>query len=303
MFNIPILLVTFNRLDTTKRVFESIKKIQPEKLYVSSDGPRSNKKDEDIKVKEVRDYILASIDWDCTIITLFRDKNLGCKKGVYTAIDWFFEHEEMGIILEDDCLPTPMFFKFCETLLIRYKDDTRVMSISGTNYTNFTINTDYRYSNYTLTWGWATWKRAWKKFDPDIHSVIQFKNNKEINNFFITKEEKKFFEKLFSIVHHGENSIWDAQWFYTCLINGVNILPKENMVQNIGFGPDATHTFNVKDKLNFAEVSQNICKSDFKSPDFFIVNRKDDYKVFKYYFYSSFFNKLRYYTLKFLYKK
>ncbi|MFP4332877.1 MAG: hypothetical protein ACLFQJ_06210, partial [Campylobacterales bacterium] len=128
-----VLFLVFNRLDTTKQVFEAIRQAKPPRLYVAADGAREAKEGEDQKVKAIREYILQHIDWDCEVKTLFREKNLGCKIAVSSAITWFFENEEMGIILEDDCLPSQSFFWFCEELLERYKDDMRIMMVSGYN--------------------------------------------------------------------------------------------------------------------------------------------------------------------------
>jgi len=296
---VPVLMVVFNRLETTKQVFEMVRKVKPIKLYIASDGPRQNKDGEGVLVDEVRDFILNNIDWDCDFYTLFRENNVGCKAGVYTAINWLFEEEEMGIILEDDCLPSLGFFDFCQQLLCKYENDTRVMSIAGTNFVEFQGQADYRYSNYSLIWGWATWKRAWRKFDPNIRDFNVFKEQNEIENYFLTKEERKFFLKNFEMVNSGEDSIWDAQWFYTCLINGMTIIPQKNLVKNIGFGRDATHTFNEHDKMAKFE-SYKGRYDNVISPPFFNVNRIEDYKVFKMNFYSTLSNKLHYYILKFI---
>jgi len=131
--NTAVLFLVFNRLDTTTQVFEEIRKAQPPRLYVASDGPRDSRENEQTVVDEVRDFILANIDWPCEIHRLFRDKNLGCKTAVSSAIDWFFEHEESGIILEDDCLPDPSFFRFCEEMLVKYDTDERIMHVTGIN--------------------------------------------------------------------------------------------------------------------------------------------------------------------------
>lgn len=294
-----VLFLVFNRLDVAKQVFEAIRGAKPHRLYIASDGARADENNEKEKVEEIREYLISHVDWDCEVKTLFRDTNLGCRIAVSSAIDWFFENEEMGIILEDDCLPSLGFFDFCQQLLYKYENDTRIMSIAGTNFVEFHGKADYRYSNYSLIWGWATWKRAWKKFDPNIRDFSVFKERNEIENYFLTKEERKFFLQNFEMVYNGEDSIWDAQWFYTCLINGMTILPQKNLIQNIGFGRDATHTFNENDKMAQIE-SYKGGYDNITSPPFFNVNRFEDFKVFKMNFYSSFFNKLYYYILKFV---
>ena len=170
---VPVLLITFNRPTTTERVFEAIKQYSPEKLYISSDGPRNSISDEVNTVKKIREYIIREINWECEVKTFFRDKNVGCGKGPSEAITWFFEHEEMGIILEDDCVPSLPFFFYCEYLLKKYEYDNRVWVISGrSNYPNkkFFKDNDYLFSNYIVTWGWATWKRCWKHFDINLNN-------------------------------------------------------------------------------------------------------------------------------------
>ena len=153
----PVLFLVFNRPDTTAQVFEAIRQAKPPRLYVASDGAREDKEGELEKVKQVRE-IVSQVDWNCEVKTLFRDKNLGCKIAVSSAIDWFFEQEEMGIILEDDCLPHPTFFRFCQELLERYRDDERIGMISGNNFQFGRKCTDYSYyfSMYSHIWGWAS---------------------------------------------------------------------------------------------------------------------------------------------------
>lgn len=154
--NTAVLFLVFNRPDTTKQVFEAIRKAKPPRLYVAADGPRLNRAGEEEKVKAVREYLMDNIDWSCEVKTLFRQENLGCKYAVSGAITWFFEHEEMGIILEDDCLPSQSFFWFCEELLNRYNNDTRIFLISGFNSINKWKNNsfDYLFSYYGSIWGW-----------------------------------------------------------------------------------------------------------------------------------------------------
>jgi hypothetical protein len=152
------LFLVFNRPDTTSQVFEAIRKARPPKLYVAADGPRLDREGELEKCAQVR-AIATAIDWPCELHTLFRDLNQGCKIAVSTAITWFFEHEEQGIILEDDCLPSQSFFLFCQEMLNHYKNDTRVWHVAGV-YPFATDSRDcnaYCFSEYSPIWGWATW--------------------------------------------------------------------------------------------------------------------------------------------------
>lgn len=164
VFNSAILLLIFNRLDTTQLVFEAIQKVKPPRLYIASDGARIDKLSEDSLVGDVRNYVINNIDWDCEVKTLFREENLGCKLAVSGAISWFFQNEGHGIILEDDCLPDHSFFRFCEEMLLKYSDDERIGMISGDNFQfgGSQVEDSYYFSRYPHIWGWATWKRAWK---------------------------------------------------------------------------------------------------------------------------------------------
>ena len=181
-----VLLVIFNRPETTQVVFEAIRKAKPPRLYVAADGPRTEVPSDAKKCKEARE-IINQVDWDCEVKTLFREKGLGCGLGPSSAFTWFFEHEEDGIILEDDCLPSQSFFWFCEELLERYRHDNRVMHIGGNNFLNgWQKDRDYSYyfSNSGHIWGWATWRRAWKLFDFNISLYEKLKGKNYFQNFF-----------------------------------------------------------------------------------------------------------------------
>ena len=223
----PILLIIFNRPDTTQQVFNAIRQAQPRQLFVAADGPREDKDGEAEKCQRTRE-IVKQVDWDCEVRTLFQEKNLGCGLGPVTAINWFFENAEEGIILEDDCLPHPGFFVFCETLLDYYRDNEKIMHISGNNfqYGRKRGNASYYFSTYTHNWGWATWRRAWKHFD-----------------FYCTSAEHR-------------KHVWDKQWEISARKQGgLAILPNVNLVSNIGFGPDATHTFGAARYANLSTQS------------------------------------------------
>jgi len=191
----PVLFLVFNRLDTTKKVFQVIKKAKPPRLYIAADGPRETKEGEAERVKAVRDYVMSNMDWECEVKTLFREKNLGCGKAVSEAITWFFENEEMGIILEDDCLPTQSFFWFCEELLIRYKHEEKIMQINGSSFLpNIDIKESYFFSKYNHIWGWASWRRAWKHFHMQYPN---WEDRFEKLHSFHLKAEKEYWRKTF----------------------------------------------------------------------------------------------------------
>lgn len=238
----PILFLIFNRPDTTKRVFAEIRKAKPQRLFIVADGPRIDKVGEEGKCREVR-MITEKIDWKCDVKRLYRDKNLGCRKAVSSAIDWFFENVEEGIILEDDCLPNPSFFRFCEEMLRRYRKNNKVMHVGGSNYQkpeNQNSNS-YYFSKYSHIWGWATWKRAWLKYDVNIESW--HKKKKLLNKFYDSFKEKFYWTVIFDATYRNKIDTWDYQWLYTCWVNeGLSVNPGVNLIENIGFGNNATHT-------------------------------------------------------------
>jgi len=169
MLKTPILFIIFNRIDTTKQVFAKIKEAQPQQLFIAADGPRKNRLGEEKKCKAVREWVLSQVDWDCKVYTLFRDENLGCGRGPAQAITWFFDNVEQGIILEDDCVPDISFFNYCETLLEYYKNDERIMHITGYNpeeISHFKHNTSYCFVPIEICWGWASWRHFYKKTKP-----------------------------------------------------------------------------------------------------------------------------------------
>lgn len=241
--NKPILLLLFNRPDTTEKVFEAIARVKPAHLFVAADGPRPEKEGELEKCLAARD-VVNRVDWDCDVKTLFRDENLGCKQAVSSAIDWFFEQVEEGIILEDDCLPSESFFSFCDELLDRYRDDSRVMMISGNNFQDgFRRGHDsYYFSRIFHIWGWATWRRAWNLYDKEMRGFSE-SDGLQIEALFQDRNIALWWMYLFLQVHCGVLNSWAYPWVYSCLVNnGLSIVPQKNLVTNIGFGLEGTHT-------------------------------------------------------------
>ena len=240
-----VLFLVFNRLDTTKDVFQAIRQAKPPRLYIAGDGARADNDSDGRNVKAVRDYIMQNIDWGCEVKTLFRDSNLGCKYAVSGAITWFFENEENGIVLEDDCLPSQSFFWFCEELLESYKNDMRVWHISGNNFQENIQRGDasYYFSQYNHIWGWASWANRWSMYDVEMKSFELFDSQKKIYSVFGAKDIQNYWLSIFRKVYLGQIDTWDYQWTYTVLANsGLSILPNKNLISNIGFGMDATHT-------------------------------------------------------------
>ena len=245
----PILLIIFNRPDVTIKVFETIRKAKPQILYVASDGPRKEKIEENKIVMQTR-KIATAVDWPCKVKTLFRSKNLGCKYSVSGAIDWFFENEEQGIILEDDCLPHQDFFYYCETLLNYYKKNNKISIISGSNFKKKDKNNieSYYFSKYFCLWGWASWRRTWNCYDRDISFWPSWKYSDDWNERFDDKTQREYWNKLFELTHLNKIDTWDYQLLASIWKNnGLAIIPKSNLISNIGFGKNAT--FN-KDKIS-----------------------------------------------------
>jgi hypothetical protein len=273
--NVPILFLTFNRFDTTKIVFERIKEHRPKTLYVASDGARLNKPGEEEQVEKIRLYLTDQIDWECNVKTLFRKNNLGCKNAVSGAISWFFENEEMGIILEDDCLPSKSFFPFCEELLLKYKDDDRIMHIDGTTSQDGVPGTSYQFSKYCLIWGWATWRRAWNKYDVGIKSFPEFKEKNIIKSIWRKQEVSDYWLKNFRDVYSGQVNTWDYQWAYTVWTNnGMSIRPAVNLIKNIGFNAGATHTHDANELLKTMKNKEIVFP--LHHPVFFLPNIEMD---------------------------
>jgi hypothetical protein len=189
--------------------------------------------------------VVSNVDWDCEVKTKFEEKNLGCKIAMSSAISWFFENVEMGIILEDDCLPHPDFFKFTETLLLKYKDDPRIMMISGDNFQDGHWRGDgsYYFSKFDHIWGWATWRRAWSKYDLEMKGFEEWLKTDPFSVRTKNKIAKHTLESQIKEVYKNKIDTWDFQWAFTILKNnGLVILPNQNLVSNIGYGENATHT-------------------------------------------------------------
>ena len=252
-----VLFLVFNRPDTTARVFEAIRQAKPPRLYVASDGPREGREGEVDRVSHVRS-IATAVDWPCEVKTLFRATNLGCKYAVSVAITWFFEQEERGIILEDDCLPHPDFFSFCETLLKRYDDDGRVSVITGTNFQNGIQRGDgsYYFSRYNHVWGWASWRRAWQYYDRDLSFWPEWRRSESLLTDFPDSVERRYWEKIFDRMHAQQIDTWDYQWTASVWYHGgLTATPNVNLVSNIGFGEDSTHTKSADSPLAGMETS------------------------------------------------
>lgn len=265
----PVVFAIFNNPNTTKLVFEEIRKAKPPKLLVIADGPRQNKPDEADKCAATR-AVIEGVDWDCEVLKNYSDVNLGCGKAVAGGIDWVFSIVEEAIILEHDCLPHPTFFRYCQELLERYRDDGRIMTISGDNFQFGRRRNEYSYyfSHFSHIWGWATWRRAWQNYDFTMKLWPEVRDGRWLTDIFarmqaeIDGSQSKFqvvsgmrateyWHDMFENTYAGKVDTWDYQLLFACLTqNRLNILPNVNLVSNIGFGPEATHTVNVNQFTN-----------------------------------------------------
>lgn len=274
----PVAFFIFNRPDLTKIVFDAIAQAKPKKLLVVADGPRFPEEAE--KCQKARSFI-NKIDWKCEVLTNFSEKNMGCKHRVSSGLDWVFAQVEEAIILEDDCLPAPSFFYFCETLLDRYRHDERIMMISGDNFQDGQSKNDYSYyfSKYTHIWGWASWRRAWQHYDVNMKTWPEYKKSNAICSVCDDPYEQKFWIDTFDKVFDGTVDTWDYQWLYTSWCqSGLSIMPKVNLVSNLGFRSDATHTFGESPWSQFP--TDNIW--EIKHPPFVVKNRNLDQYTFDY---------------------
>jgi hypothetical protein len=277
----PILFLVFNRPKVTQQVFETIRQARPAKLYVAADGPRPNKEGE-AELCDLTRKVATNVDWDCEVKTLFRNKNLGCGSAVSEAITWLFETETEGIILEDDCLPSQSFFRFCSELLERYRDDKRVMEIGSNNFLDPTLRDheySYTFSNHNYIWGWATWKRVWDLYEYEAPRYKEMLKKGYFDNFFSSIHERQYFKWVFDRTFvPGRKTVWSYQLELARRMNsGLTIVPNKNLVVNLGFGEGATHTN--ADNIGFEWLLEEI---DFplKHPEFVLPDKTRDTLAF-----------------------
>jgi hypothetical protein len=237
----PVAFLIFNRPDTTERVFDTIRRVRPPKLLVVADGPRADRMDDAEKCAAAR-AVIDCVDWDCIVMKNYSEENMGCKRRVSSGLDWVFDNVGEAIILEDDCLPHPDFYRFCEMMLEHYRHDTRVMMICGTNYLlNVTTMTEsYFFANYYPIWGWATWRRAWEMYQVDMKAWDSFDKKKQLRWIFGHKEIAQYYENMFQLIHDDFDT-WDIQWWFACIFqHGLAIIPRTNLIANLGVS--GTHT-------------------------------------------------------------
>jgi hypothetical protein len=278
----PIVFIFFNRVEPMTKVLERIREVKPSKMYFISDGPRNEAERE--KVDNCRKTAESIIDWDCEIIKNYSDTNMGCKYRPYTGISYALEREDKVIILEDDILPSISFFRFMDEMLEKYSEYKDIMMVSGNNVISDIYTTDgnvsYLFSAYPSIWGWGTWKRAWKKMDINMSDWKETRKNFNIKPWTLKYVLKRQYDK----VYFKESNIWDFQWQYARYKNnGIGVVPLQNLITNIGFGKDATHTTK---KGKMADVQSSEIEFPLTHPSEVVVNTEYD-NVFVYNIYSK----------------
>ncbi|HEX9666459.1 MAG TPA: glycosyltransferase family 2 protein [Thermodesulfobacteriota bacterium] len=249
----PVAFIIFNRPDTTERVFAEIARAKPSKLLVIADGPRDDHP-EDAETCAAARSIIERIDWKCELFKDYSDINLGCGKRPATGISWVFEHVEEAIILEDDCVPHPTFFRYCEELLKRYRDDERIVQICGNNFQfgKRRSSLSYFFSWHNICWGWASWRRAWRHFDIGLKLWPMLRNSPWLLDIVGDLRAVAYWQDKFDRAYASAGNIdyWDYQWTFACWSqNGLSILPNTTLISNVGFGVEATHTKSANNKL------------------------------------------------------
>ncbi len=243
--NTPVALIVFNRPEATRRVFAAVAAARPSRLLIVADAPRTDRPGERQRCEEVL-KIVSAVDWPCTVETNLASENLGCRRRVKSGLDWVFSLVEEAIILEDDCLPDPSFFPYCSQLLERYRDCGQVGIISGFNpmQSSFPFPYSYYFTKFVLIWGWATWRRTWQKYDEKLTSWPRVKEDGLLNLMWKDRKARKMWTAIFESMYSGAGpDAWSYRLVYTSWMrNWLNIIPSRNLVQNIGFGQDATHT-------------------------------------------------------------
>jgi hypothetical protein len=272
----PVLLILFKRPELTRRALAAIHAASPPALLVAADGPRGAY--EAAACEETR-RIVDEFDWQCEVHRNFAEANMGCGVRVHTGISWALSLFEEVVILEDDCLPNPSFFRFCDELLERYRHDERVMHISGDNFvgSEFAAPYSYYFSKYTHAWGWATWRRAWRHFDWAMRSWPEAKASGLLEARAPDPYEREYWCAIWDRMHAGAPDVWDYQWNYAMWAqSGLSVIPAVNLVTNEGFGADATHTTSPSEFLSLPTAVLD----EIRHPPFVFQNAAADALTF-----------------------
>ncbi|WP_310962209.1 hypothetical protein [Nocardioides terrisoli] len=255
-------LICYNRPDLVRRVVSAVREAAPEELFVVADGPRVGDAEDARRCAQVRAALEDEIDWPCTVRRRYAEKNSGVEQTVELGLDWVFEQVDRAVVLEDDCVPDPTFFRFCAELLDRHADDERVMMVSGQMFVidpSRFAGASYAFTTFSITWGWATWSRAWQRhrglFPRDYETVFPGADSvdaawrvepaRPTGNSLVTRAGGRYFAEVAAAKEHEFG--WDSQWFLTQVaLDALAITPAINLVHNAGFGEDATHTVSTR---------------------------------------------------------
>ena len=253
-YDVPVAFIIFNRPDVTKRVFSEIAKQRPKRLFIIADGARAHREGEADRVAVTR-AITENVDWPCEVLRNYAEDNMGCKRRVASGITWVFEHVDRAVILEDDCLPAAAFFSFCRDMLTKYESNGLVFSISGSNFGSGDAERGHYFSRYALMWGWATWRDRWQKYEiepADYKRVLA-------RTWWRRPIVFAYWLMVSRSVMSGALDTWDIQWILTVWRNrGLACRPSQNLVENLGFGAEATHTRDANSQLAQLRVAVDV---------------------------------------------
>lgn len=282
-FGVPVALFNFNRPRLTQQVFEAVRQIKPRRLLLVADGPRAARPDDTRLCAEVR-AIFEKIDWDCEVSQNFSDTNLGSFSRNSSGLNWVFDSVEEAIILEDDCIPSLSFFRYCEELLERYRNNPRVGVISGNNFgfpKSGHKNDSYCFSAYALTWGWASWRRVWKEVDLSMAWWTPESGEKLLRATFPRTEEWQYWYKIYEAISTGEKkNAWDYQLMLSTFRHSQYCsIPRVNLISNIGFGPDGTNCFDESSPMQ--NTPRGEMEFPLKHPVDVHCSTKTDHAIFK----------------------
>lgn len=278
----PVALFIFNRPKKTRRVLNQIAKVEPSRLLVVADGPRNDQPEDPERCEAVRTVVDEQVNWGCDLRRKYADTNLGLRNRFATGLKWIFEQEREAIILEDDCLPNESFFRFCDEMLDKYRDDKRIMDISGTNHLEKwkSNEQDYHFSFHGGIWGWATWRRAWELYDPDMELWGNNEVRKRLLDVIVDDDQFDYVKHIYNKVYTGEMNTWDYQWGFARQINSaLSIIPSKNLVSNIGFGEAATNT--TREDSDISNIPRHEMDFPVDHPKYVAVDREYDRAIHK----------------------
>jgi hypothetical protein len=273
---VPVLLIVWRRPEQLRQVLAGLRQVRPQTVYVACDGPNSSRPKESQKVAQVKEVIDCEIDWPCRVVKRYQRENIGCRNSVVQAIDWFLDEVGEGIILEDDCVPNPDFFRYCAELLARYRHDSRIWSVCGSNFQlgNRRGDAEYYFSIHGDSWGWATWKRAWRHYHAAEGNWKEFRDSGAMGNVLTNPHERRYWTAILDdLFVRGIPDAWDYQWWLAGWMNhALHVWPNHSLISNIGFGADGTHTIS---KTVFSELPTQALKA-LTHPRFVLPDRAAD---------------------------